>query len=136
MRNFRRFFVLVLAITIFALMPARANALPKSWEGCRTVTKSGITYRIRKADRAAVVVRVHKSKAAIPGTVKVCGTTYRVRCILDGALRGVKSLTIRGSLRDGCEDGRLWRIKVWATNGNVRKWLRATGANVTRDASK
>lgn len=125
--------VLVLTALVFALLsPARADAMPNSWRGTPTVTKGGVTYRLRKSDRAAVVVRVRKAEATVRASVRYRGTTYRVRCIWDGSLRGVKRLTVKSTLRDGCEDPRLWKVgTVRVTDPGVYRWLRSTGASVT-----
>lgn len=122
--------IFVLLLTIFALFPRPAAALPNSWQGTRTVTQSGVTYRVRSKDRAAVVIKVRKQRATIPAEIKYRGRWYEVRAIWPGALKGVKAITIHADL-ETCEDARLWKIPVKVTRAGMYRWLRRTGANVT-----
>lgn len=128
MKRFAKVFVLfALFITIF---PVRAHALPNSWRGTKTVTQSGVTYRVRSKDRAAVVIKVRKQRATIPAEIKYKGRWYEVRAIWPGALKGVKSITIHADL-ETCEDARLWKIPVKVTRAGMYRWLYRTGADVS-----
>jgi hypothetical protein len=121
--------ILALLFTILVLIPRPAAALPISWRGSKVVTQAGVTYRVRDKDRAAVVVRVHKSRATIPAEIRHRGKWYEVRAIWPGALRGVKSMTIHADL-ETCEDARLWKIPVRVTRAGMYRWLHRTGAAV------
>lgn len=121
--------VLTIALVIVTILATPAHALPNHWKGTPKFTRAGVTYRVKGHD--AVVVKTKGKRVTIPAKVTHKGKTYRVRCIWDGALKGAKVVTIHGSLRDGCESARLWKVKVRVTNRGVYEWLHKTGADVS-----
>ena len=129
--------VITIALALSAFLPSTAQAMPASWKGSEIVTKAGVTYRLRKSDHVAAVVRVRKAKATIPAEVKHKGRWYEVRAIWDGAIpKSQKSLTIHADL-ECCEDADLWRVpKVMVTRKGMHRWLKRTGANVSKISCK
>lgn len=125
----KRIRILAIALVMVAIFATPAHALTDYWKGTPKFTRAGVTYRVKGHD--AVVVKTKGRKVTIPAKVTYKGKTYRIRCIWDGALKGAKAVTIHGSLRDGCESARLWKVKVRVTNRDVYEWLHRTGATVT-----
>lgn len=121
--------VLAIVLVLMTIFATPAYALPNRWKGTPKFTRAGITYRVKGHD--AVVARTRGKRVTIPAKVTYKGKVYRVRCIWPDALKGAKVVTIHGSLRDGCESARLWKVKVRVTNRDVYKWLHQTGADVT-----
>lgn len=123
-------FVTIIAIIVTLLTPARADALPVAWRNSRVVTKGAITYRVK--GHTAVVIRVRRN-ATIPAEIKKGGRWYEVRAIWPNSIaKRVTKLTIHADL-ECCEDGRLWSLKrVTVTRKGMYRWLKRTGANVTR----
>lgn len=124
-----RKFVTILAILVAVLMPTKADALPNRWKGTPRLTRAGVTYRVEGHD--AVVVKTRGERVMIPAEVKYRGKWYEVRALWDGSLKGVKRITIHADL-ETCEDARLWKIPVRVSRRGMFKWLRRTGANVTK----
>ena len=122
---------LLLFIALF--IPNRADALPVAWRGTPKFERGGITYRVRDDLHAAVVVKTHGKRVCIPAEVKYHGKWYEVRAIWSSALKGAKSVTIHADL-ETCESARLWSpsVRVKVTRKGMYRWLKSTGANVTR----
>lgn len=120
--------MLVVMFTVITA-PSQAEALPRSWRNTTMVTQHGVTYRIRKSDKAAVVVKTNGKRVCIPSTVKHDGKTYKVRNIWTTALKGAKVIRLEANL-EGCDCRRLWKVKVYVTQKDMYKWLSKTGANV------
>ena len=121
--------VLTIALVIVTILATPAHALPNRWKGTPKFTRAGVTYRVK--DHDAVVVKTKGKRVTIPAEIKYRGKFYEVRAIWPGALKGVRSMTIHADL-ECCEDARLWRIPVKVTRKGMYKWLRRTGANVTK----
>ena len=119
----------VLAIT----MPREADALPVAWRGTPKFTRAGVTYRVRDDIHAAVVVRTKDKRVTIPAEVKHGGKWYEVRAIWPEALKGARVVTIHADL-ECIESARVWApdVKVRVTRTGMYRWLKRTGANVTR----
>lgn len=122
---------IILAVLIALLAPSTANAMPKAWRGTPSFTRSGITYRVK--GHSAVVTRTSGRNVTIPAEIKYHGKWYEVRAIWPGALKGAKTVTIHADL-ETCESARLWSksVRVRVTRTGMYRWLKATGANVTR----
>jgi len=110
-----------------------ADALPTTWRGTPTFTKSGVTYRVHDGMHAAVVTRTKGRRVNIPAEIKYHGKWYEVRAIWPTALKGARVVTIHADL-ETCETSRLWskRVTVRVTRYGMYKWLLRTGANVER----
>lgn len=118
--------VLVVLLTTTA---SQAEPLPRDWRGTTKVTQHHVTYRIRKSDGIAVVVRTTGSNVRIPYAIRHRGATYKVCNIWSEALRGAKVIRIEADL-DGCESARLWQTTVRVTRRDMYRWLSRTGADV------
>lgn len=128
----RKLFVLLsVLIALLAAPASQAEALPRSWRNTTIVTQHGVTYRVRKSDKVAVVVKTKGKHVRIPSTVKHDGRTYRVRNIWSSALKGCKVVYIKANL-EGCDCARVWHIKVYVAHRSMLRWLRDTGADVER----
>lgn len=125
----KRIRILAITLVMVAIFATPAHALPNYWKGTMKFARAGVTYRVKGHD--AVVVKTKGRKVTIPAKVKYHGKTYRVRCIWSDALKGAKVVTIHGTLRDGCESARIWKVRVRVTNRSVYEWLRQSGADVT-----
>lgn len=130
MKNARIILAATILMLVAILVPRTANALPKSWNDSRTKTIAGVTYRYRKSDHAAVVIRTRGKSVTIPREVRIGRRFYEVKNIWQGGInRKCRRITIHADL-ESCEDGRLWQVKVYVTNRGVYHWLHDTGANV------
>lgn len=126
----RKLFVLLsVLVVLFTATASQAEALPVDWRGTTKVTQHHVTYRIRKSDRVAVVVRTTGKSVRIPYAIRHRGVTYKVRNIWSEALRGAKVVRIEANL-EGCESARLWKTKVHVTRKGMYRWLKRTGADV------
>ena len=132
-RIYKLTIIALLVALVSVAIPARAYAIPKRWRDAPTVTQDGATYRYR--DGVAVVTKLpNRKEVTVPYSIKAKGKTYAVRAIWDGAIGSkTKKITLHANL-DTCEDERLWskQIKVRATDASTYKWLKRTGANVTK----
>lgn len=126
----RKLLVLLSVLVVLFVTPAsKAEALPVDWRGTTKVTQRHVTYRIRRSDKVAVVVRTTGRSVRIPYAIRHRGVTYKVRNIWPEALRGAKVVRIEADL-DGCESARLWKAKVQVTRRGMYRWLKRTGADV------
>lgn len=121
--------LLSVLVVLFATPASQAEALPVDWRGTTKVTQHHVTYRVRKSDKVAVVVRTTGRSVRIPYAIRHRGVTYKVRNVWSEALRGAKVVRIEADL-DGCESARLWKVKVQVTRRGMYRWLKRTGADV------
>lgn len=128
----RKFLVLLSMLVVMLTVttaPSQAEAVPRDWRGTTKVTQHHVTYRLRKSDKVAVVVKTNGKHIRIPSTVKHDGKTYKVRNIWTTALKGAKVVRIEANL-EGCDCRRLWKVKVHVTKKDIYQWLSHSGANV------
>lgn len=119
----------IIALLLALAMPRKADAIPVAWRATPRFTQNGITYRVKGWD--AVVVKTSRRNVTIPAEVRYKDRWYEVRAIWDGALKGVRRVTIHADL-ETCEDARLWKIPVRVSRYGVFKWLKRTKADVTK----
>lgn len=125
LKRFRAVFVTV--VTILALVPTPAHAIPRIWRNAPNVTQGAVTYKVTRG--MAVVTKCHGQSVTIPKSIRHKGRTYKVLAIWDGGLRGVRKLNLKAGL-ETCEDARLWKISVTTNNMAAYKWLKRTHAHV------
>lgn len=130
---------LLAALIIASLfVPTRADAMPKSWQGTPTVTRHGVTYRVKGKEAAVVRVRAvnkatSKSKTndcnEIDYEFKYKGRNVKVVSIWSTACtKSVKVLKVHAYL-DSMEDARILRgrVHVIATRESDFRWFKEWG---------
>ena len=129
----RRDFLAVIAVAIItaAVTPAEAQAMPKKFRGCRSVTQNGVTYLLYK--RSAIVTKCpSRASVTIPDSIKHEGSSYIVASIWDGAIsRSTTRLVIKSKHLETIEDGAVWDRKsltVIVQDRSVYQWITSTGA--------
>lgn len=121
--------ILALVLAISALFPLTAEAMPRKFKGCHSVTKGNITYLLYRD--AAIVTKTTGKNITIPYSFKHKGKLYKVRAIWDGALSRNKSLR-RIDLRaflETCEDDSLFikdarKIRIIVHRKSDYDWIR------------
>lgn len=121
--------LLSVLVILFATPASQTEALPVDWRSTTKVTQHHVTYRIRRSDKVAVVVRTTGRNVRIPYAIRHRGVTYKVRNIWPEALRGARVVRIEADL-DGCESARLWQTTVHVTRRDMYSWLIRTDADV------
>ena len=130
---------LLAALIVASLfVPATADALPKSWQNTPTVTRHGVTSRVKGKEAAVVRVRAtskatSKSKSndynEIDYEFKFKGRNVKVTSIWSTACaKNVKVLKVHAYL-DSMEDVRILRgrVHVIATRKSDFRWFKEWG---------
>lgn len=121
----------ILTITLLVALTSVAYAAPRDFT--KTCKRDGITYAVSPKLKAAVVKRMpNRKRVTIPAEVRVGGKWYEVRAVWDSAIpKRVRTITIHADL-ETIEDGRAWHVNLRVTRKGMYKWLKGTGAHVTR----
>ena len=121
----------IIAALLALVIPHKAHAMPRAWQNTPVVTQGNVTYRVK--GHAAVVVKTSGASVTIPAEIHYKGKWYEVKNAWSGAFKGAKDVTIHADL-EGCESPRIWNhgVKVRVTRAGVYRWLKRTGANVTK----
>ena len=70
---------LLAALIVASLfVPATADALPKSWQNTPTVTRHGVTYRVKGKEAAVVRVRATSKATSTAAKRNFCFISYVV----------------------------------------------------------
>ena len=124
----RAFLALAAAIIATAAAPQPAEATPREFRKCPSVTQNGITYLLHQ--RAAIVTRCPARRSVtIPHSVRHAGKVYTVRAIWPGAISATTArLVIKARELETIEDVSIWRRKdltIICSDAGTREWLRS-----------
>ena len=133
----RQFFAALAALAALAVTPEPAEAMPRKFRKCPSVTQNGITYLLYQ--RCAIVTRTpNRASVTIPHSIRHAGHTYLVRSIWDHTIEmcpKTKRVILKARSLEAIEDPAIFEdhsIKVVAYDRSTYQWLKRSSVNVRK----